>query len=289
MTGGDHGDDGEDVNSLLNAIRMAARREDEETNNLPADATPALSDGARARIVEAILRAQTAEHRPRTEPDPVTDDDENDALALRRKAQAPAGGARRRSNQRIWGMAAGGLAVVLAAAAAFVMWMRPASQTGSQEASQGGSLPAYFVSASGGVADLRGGKSESAEADGATTASVQRLRPESELRVICRPDNAITGPLAVRAFFVQGDNAGEVTPLVQLAPTGAAELRLRGSDLLPRYRGRGTLRVVVGRPADIRAVVPQVAVAGSGDSSGSPARNDGRRWLTVPLELVDLP
>jgi hypothetical protein len=186
-------------------------------------------------------------------------------------------------------VAVGGLAVVLAAAAAFVMWMRPANQTGSQEGSPDGSLPAYFVSASGGVAELRGGTSESADAEGATTASVQRLRTESELRVICRPDNAITGPLAVRAFFVQGDHVDEVAPLIQLAPTGAAELRLRGSDLLPRHRGRGTLRVVVGRPADIRAVVPQMAATGSADTSGPAARQDGRRWLAVPLDLFDRP
>jgi hypothetical protein len=95
--------------------------------------------------------------------------------------------------------------------------------------------------------------------------------------------------LAVRAFFVQGDSVDEVTPVVQLAPTGAAELRLRGSDLLPGHRGRGALRVVVGRPADIRAVVPQAAATAATDTSVSAARHDGRRWLTVPLDLLDRP
>ena len=140
----------------------------------------------------------------------------------------------------------GGLGVAAAAAAVFMIGMRPSGE--------GGPLPAYAVSASGGVAELRGGKPEATEAGGTTTTPTERLRAESELRVICRPDSAIAGPVAVRAFFVQGADVDEVTPAVQLAATGAAELRVRGADLVGRHRGHGNLRVVVGRPGAVRAV-----------------------------------
>lgn len=282
MTGGDRGDDGADV-TLLNAVRMAVKEDDDEIARLPANAMASLSDGTRSQIVDAILRAQADEHSRRNEPKQVTDDGGDDALALRRPSRGSARRSIQRSTRRGWVLGAGGLAVALAAAAAFMFWMRPEGQAGA--------LPAYFVSASGGVAELRGGKSEADDADSAATATapVQRLRAESELRVVCRPDSAITGPLAVRAFFAQGDDIDEVVPVIQTAATGAFDLRLRGSDLLPRHRGHGSLRVVVGRPAAIRAVLPPMAAKASGDISGSTARHDDRRWLTVPLDLLDLP
>jgi hypothetical protein len=263
MTGGAGGDDGEDVNSLLNAIRTVAREEDAEIANLPAALSPVLSDVTRGLIADEIMRAQAREREQKTQPQPQPSANLApgvDALELRRQA--------RQRSRRAFVLTGGGL--VVAAAAGFMMWMRPSGDV------PGASLPGYEVTASGGVAELRGGKSDTAVADGTTTAT-QRLRAESELRVTCRPDSAIEGPVAVRAFFVQGNDAAEVRPLVVVAATGAAELRLRGVDLLGGHRGHGNLRIVLGRPDAVRAVAARVAV----DPSGASAL----RWLTVPLDL----
>ncbi|HEY8924432.1 MAG TPA: hypothetical protein VIU64_08630, partial [Polyangia bacterium] len=143
------------------------------------------------------------------------------------------------------------------------------------------------VSASGGVAELRGGPldaTDPADTAGSQQAPLQRLRADSELRVVCRPDNPITGAVAVRAFFVRGEDAEEVSPVVRLAPTGAADLRLRGASLLSRHKGPGALVIVLGRSADIAALSPRQVAAG-----GPAATSDRLRRLTVPLDLIDGP
>jgi hypothetical protein len=246
MTGGARGDDGEDVNRFLNAIRTVAREEDAEIASFPTELAPVLSAVTRTRIADQIIANLSST---------------GDALELRRQA--------RQRSRRTFVLSAGGLAV--AAAAGLMMWMRPSGD------GPGAGLPLYAVSASGGVAELRGAKPDALDAAGTTTAT-QRLRPESELRVTCRPDTAIEGPVAVRAFFVQGGNdVTEVRPLVVLAASGAAELRLRGVDLLGQHRGHGDLRVVVGRPDAVRTLDLRAAIAPSGATT--------LRWLTVPLDL----
>ena len=281
MTSGDRGqgqgqgqrDDGADVLGLLNAIRKASREDEDETASLAADSSFSLSDETRERIVGSILRAQAQANERLADPRSVANlaASGDDALTLRWRFGAP--------TRRSLGFAASGLAVALAAAAAFSVWMRPANQAAM--------LPAYFVSASGGVSELRAGKPDPGTEDGTTVAPPERLRSESELRVVCRPDTAITGPLAVRAFFVQGYVVDEVIPVIQLAASGAVELRLHGHDLLARHRGQGRLRVVVGRPRAIRAVAPPMAASESDERYGSASVRSDRRWLTVPLDLLE--
>ena len=258
---------------LLNAIRNASREDDDETASLAADPSCSLSDATRERIVGSILRAQAEAKERLADAGSVASvaASGDDALSVQRRLRVP--------TRRNLGFAAGGLAVALAAAAAFSVWMRPADQAAM--------LPAYFVSASGGVSELRAGRPEPGTEDGTTIAPPERLRSESELRVVCRPDTAIVGPLAVRAFFVQGDAVDEVIPVVQLAPTGAVELRLSGHDLLSRHRGQGRLRVVVGRPRAIREVAPPMAASESDERYGSTSARGDRRWLTVPLDLLE--
>ena len=127
----------------------------------------------------------------------------------------------RRSRRRAW------LAVALpvAAAAGLLLVARPWLDSG-------GSLPAlptYEVSARGGMKELRQGEPESPGAAGAT-ARPERVRPQTELVVGCRPATAVEGPVAARAFVFRDGAAGsaaEVVTQVQTAPTGALEIRVR--------------------------------------------------------------
>ena len=108
-------------------------------------------------------------------------------------------------------------------------------------------------------------------------AQEQRLDPDSTRVVAARPETAVTGTVAARAFVVQGDgDATEVAPNAQVAPTGAIELRFRGADLIGTRHGAARLRVVVGRPEALRALPAR-----------SPSAVADPRWreLTVPLDL----
>jgi len=239
---------GDDMDVLLKAIRTAAREDDAAIAGFSGE-VPALSHEARAAIADRIVAIQK-EGR-------AGDDGRNvDVLAARRK--------RRPARAALWG----GASVALAAAAwALVMWSRPPS-VGAD-----GALPAYSITATGGVVETR----EPAPTDGANarTAPLQHLGAHSELQVNCRPDSAVTGPVAVRAFFAQSGSVGEVRPDVEVAPTGAVALRLRPAALPPHDAGPGELRVVVGRPAVVSALSKPLV----------PADGDGYRWLLVPLAI----
>ncbi|MES1205863.1 MAG: hypothetical protein ABUS79_07995 [Pseudomonadota bacterium] len=271
----------DDMNSLLTAMRAIGREDDAEMARFPAELTPSLSEATRARISDQILLVQARERSTRDRSSParamvasdvtgpgavnadVDVDGEQDALARRRNARA--------QSRRTILMGGGGVA--LAAAAALTLWMRPTDQ--------GPALPAYSVTASGGVADVRGARPDPTLPDN-HTAPIERIRAESELRVTCRPDSATEGPVAARAFFVQGTTVEEVRPTVEIADTGAVDLRLRGSDLVGRHRGPGSLRVVVGRPDAVRSIDPRSAAAERPEGFASAS---DQRWLTVPLDI----
>jgi len=301
--GGDRGDEGEgevmderepappsggpprvdDMNALLNSLRAVAREDDAETARFPVELTPSLSEATREQITAQILKAQARDRQIRTgtpsrsspamgaatAAGPDDGDPVDDALAERRRLRA--------QSRRSIVMGGGGLA--LAAAAALMLWMRP---TAEPEA-----LPAYSVTASGGVAEVRGGAADSTLPDGQTTPT-ERLRAASELRVTCRPDVALEGPVAARAFFVQGTTIEEVKPRIQVAATGAVELRLPGSELTGRYQGQGALRVVIGRPDTLRTIDPRTAAFDAAAGAPVAANGSDRRWLTVPLDLSPL-
>jgi hypothetical protein len=245
-----HNDD--DMDDLLKAIRAVAREDDAAIASFSGD-VPELSREARGTISERILALQ-AESRGGAA------GRVDGSLATRRE--------RRRGRAALWA----GAGVVLAAAAwALVVWTQPPSGIGGTE----GAVPAYSVIATGGVADNRGPGTD----DGASgrTAPVQHMGAQSELRIACRPDSAVAGPVAVRTFFVQGGTVEEVRPDVEVAPTGAVALRIRGSALPAHHDGPGELRVVVGRPAVVSALSkPLDATDGEGD-----------RWLFVPLQLAN--
>ena len=247
-----------DVNNLMNALAAVARQDEAELSLMPDALVPSLSDSQRDQLVGRILRAQAQQQQDRQQDLQAVaradgDPEEGDALARRRAARGP----RRRAF-----VVAGGGSVLLAAAAMMTLWLR----------SSGGlpALPGYALSVSGGVAELRGAPSDTARGEGVVAAG-QRVRADTELRIVCRPDTAIVGPIAVRVFFVQGEILDELHPVVRVAVTGAAEVRVRGAELLARHRGRGSLRILVGRPDAVR--------------DHGTTETEQRRALTVPLAL----
>jgi hypothetical protein len=238
---------GDDMDVLLKAIRTAAREDDAAIAGFSGE-VPALSREARANIADRIVALQK-EGR-------AGDGRNVDAMAARRK--------RRPARAALWG----GASVALAAAAwALVIWSRPPS-VGADAA-----LPPYSITATGGVVETR----EPAPTDGANarTAPLQHLGPHSELQITCRPDSAVTGPVAVRAFFAQSGTIDEARPDFEVAPTGAVALRLRPGALPPHDAGPGELRVVIGRPVAVSALSKPLTMTDG----------DGYRWLLVPLAI----
>jgi hypothetical protein len=234
------------VERLVLGLRATAKAEAEVVVP-PLEIAP-LSAAERDDIVAAILSAPTASRTTR-EISGVT------SLAAER---------RRRSR---WVAIAAPLAV--AAGLALVLGL-PARNPAFPP------LPAYDVSALGGLKEVRGGVTA---APGATaTAPTERVARDTDLTIRLRPATAVDGPLAVRAFLAAegGAPAQELSASVDLAPSGAAEIHVRPGASAPA--GRATVRVLVGRPDDVRAATPA-------DATGAPADASGRRWLTVPVDV----
>jgi hypothetical protein len=242
------------VDTLLTRLRALAKQEQDETG-MPDELRTPLSRAERDEIVAAVLAtggSRTATVTP----------------------LAP-----RRSRRRVW------LAIALpvAAAAGLVLVARPwVDSSGSLPV-----LPTYEVTARGGMKEVRGGESESPGAAGATSRP-ERVGPQTEIVVGCRPATAVEGPVAARAFVFRdgaGGSVAEIAPQVQTAPSGALEIRVRPLAAVTPVPGaaapvRWTLRVAVGRPDHVAKLAPSDAVA------GTPADAAAVRWLTVPLDLV---
>ena len=242
------------MDDLFSRLRALAKEEQDETG-VPGELRAPLSLSERDEIVAAVLATG----------------------APRAAAVTPL--APRRSRRRVW------LAIALpvAAAAGLVLVARPWLDSG-------GSLPAlptYEVSARGGMKELRQGEPESPGAAGAT-ARPERVGPQTEIVVGCRPATAVEGPVAARAFVFRDGEAGsaaEIVTQVQTAPTGALEIRVRPLAGVAAVAGqaapaRWTLRVAVGRPDHV------AKLAASDAAAGTPADGPAVRWLTVPLDLV---
>jgi hypothetical protein len=147
------------------------------------------------------------------------------------------------------------------------LWLRPLPPDPA--------LPPYAITASGGVREQRGTAAPTGR--DATAAALQRVRPESELVVTLRPESAVEGSVAARAFLVQGAEVTDVPAPTRVAPSGAVELRLRGADLVGQRRGPAVLNVLVGRPRAVAAATPRALE--------SVTSSPGVRVLTVPVDL----
>jgi hypothetical protein len=247
------------MKALLDGVQSVAREEDAEIEALSREADQPLAQAARDRIARRILEARHDARSP-SEASSFTPIGEKPTAG---SAAAPRGSARRR-RRFVSLVGAGG---IVAAAAAFALWARPSSQDLV--------LPAYSVTASGGVREQRGATPPPGADD--TTAALQRVRPDSELVIAVRPETTVAGAVAARAFLVQGTEVSEARAQTQIAPSGAVELRLRGVDLVGPRRGHALLRILVGRPSVIAsAASPTIENGASGP---------GLRVLTVPVDL----
>ena len=251
------GEDEEALKSLLHALGAVARADDAEAAAFSGGEIPSLSAEARDALVQRMLAARA---RPAAETAA--------SLTIDRRARAEVGdiqAARRRTTAR---RTAALVAFSLAAAAAVVVWIRPASDDLS--------LPGYAIAAQGGIKDVRGGGAAEAGGQDPSRAPPQRVRPSSELVISVRPDTPVSGPITARAFVVQGTEVAEARAAdLRVAPSGAAQLVLKGADLIGQRQGQAILRVVVGRTRALEGLDPRRVAR---ESSGP-----GWRVLTVPL------
>jgi len=269
----------QEMSPLLASVGAFAREEEAEIGTYAANTSHALSDVARESAVQKILALQARERAERAPPagaagapaGATVDPDRARATGEDPRAAAPVAlvpelPRRSRVKSRLLALAGGSLAVALV----LTLWFH--ATPGELP------LPAYSIAARGGIKQDRGLPTDSAD-DGSSVAQQQQLEPESLLIVAARPETAVTGTVAARAFVVQGDDATEVASNAQVAPTGAIELRFRGADLIGARHGAASLRVLVGRPEALRALPARAPLA-------PPALGDARwRMLTVPLEL----
>jgi hypothetical protein len=240
-----------DVENLVLELRKAARAEAKDEAQITAMLAP-LTAEERDQIAAAILKSPAGASTRTTVPSaPVT------SLAEARRKRTR------------WTM----IGVPLAAAAGLALVFALPSRHTSTEPP----LPGYEVSALGGLKEFRGGE-PTATAPSAV-AHPERIGRDTELTVRLRPATAVEGALAVRAFVIEGTAVRELAPSVELAPSGAAEVHVRPGTTLATGT-HATLRVLVGRPDDVKAAAPA-------EAAGTPAEANGRRWLTVPLDVVN--
>ncbi len=237
-----------DVEKLVLGLRATAKAEAAATVP-PSVEMMALSAEERAEIVAAILGEPATAGTRTTVPTGIT------SLAEARRKRTR------------WVTL--GLPLAAAAGLALVIGLPPRHPVQPP-------LPGYDVTAMGGLKEFRGGE-PIVEGIGAV-AHTQRIARDTELTVRLRPATAVEGALAVRAFIVDGTGVNELAPSVELAPSGAAEIHVRPGATVAAG-AHATLRVLVGRPDDVKAAAPS-------EAAGTPADAGGRRWLTVPVDVA---
>ncbi|WP_164018023.1 hypothetical protein [Pyxidicoccus trucidator] len=137
-------------------------------------------------------------------------------------------------------------------------------------------LPGYTLSVS----------SEQAVRAGATEPEVPRLGPGSRLDVLLRPEQAVEGPVEVRAFLLRSGEARAWSPLLERSPEGAVRIRGPVEALLPLPPGEWTLAIAVGRPGTLPEAPGEVLAR---VEEGRAPEAGTWRLLTRKFLLVDRP
>jgi hypothetical protein len=132
-------------------------------------------------------------------------------------------------------------------------------------------LPSYAVVATGGLREERG-------LPESTAVELQRLSSYSVLDVKLRPAQAVNGTVMVTAFVVQGDTFAPVSPIIDVADSGAVAVRAVATQVFGSRHGRWELRILLARP-ELSARIRKLVLDPAGHGPG---------WqrLTVPLELL---
>lgn len=265
---GDWSNDGDlprleaEMSPLLDAMGAFAREEEAEIGTYAANTSHALSEGAREGAVRKILALQARERAERTAASAQDLPPAGAPIVLVRDVPPKSPWTRTRRPLLALG------SVFVAAALALALWMHPAPQDPS--------LPPYSIAARGGIKDSRGVDAPDDGREVQVSTPEQRLDADSLLVVAARPETAVTGTVAARAFLVQGEDITEIAANAQVAPTGAIELHFRGAELIGARHGTASLRVIVGRPAALQALPAR---------ADSPTTDGRWRVLTVPLDL----
>ncbi|MBN1205934.1 MAG: hypothetical protein JXB05_13540 [Myxococcaceae bacterium] len=134
------------------------------------------------------------------------------------------------SRRRLRVVAPAVAALAAAAAVLFVVFPRG-----------GPPLPGYGLSFS----------SEQGVRSGAPEQEVPRLGPGSLLELVLRPEQAVEGPVEVRAFLLRPGEARAWTPPMERSPEGAVRIRGPVEALLSVPPGEWTLAIAVGRPGTL--------------------------------------
>jgi len=148
-----------------------------------------------------------------------------------------------------------------AAVALLIWWLLPVGPDG------GPALPAYDISARGGIRQVRG------EAE----QEIAKLAAGSELELTLRPSTAVEGKLAVAVFVVTPEGSQPVAAHAQLAASGAARLIIARSAF-GDLSGIVRLRVVIGRPERLQSAAEL--------ASASATAGPGWRRLELRVDLL---
>lgn len=260
------------MDDLLKALGKTARDDRARPfDSDEADATAPLDERAREAMVDAALLALTTPlEAPSSEPAPGLPAQRPDAIAAR--AERPEGGntadvapapgqastapaplrvvagarneaaskgasaatpaAPRGMVARLTRMHFGATAALaVAASIAFLLVFR-------SEGPSGDGLPPYSLSLSGSTSELRGEPS--------APSAVAKVRSNSTLTLVLRPEAPVNRPLEARAFVEQGGSLKRVDVPVEVSPEGALRLVARVDRLFVPPSGSHRLIVAVG-------------------------------------------
>lgn len=104
-----------------------------------------------------------------------------------------------------------------------------------------GALPPYFLDSSG-IASSRAGAGMAPPA-----SCVLQAGPRGSFELIARPNDAVTEPIAARAFLVRGNDVAPFPSDLEISPKGSVRL----FDESRKLTGATELRVVVGRRGEL--------------------------------------
>jgi hypothetical protein len=137
-------------------------------------------------------------------------------------------------------------------------------------------LPGYTLSVS----------SEQAVRAGAPEPEVPRLGPGSRLDVLLRPEQAVEGPVEVRAFLLRPGEARAWNPPLERSAEGAVRIQGPVEALLSLPPGEWTLAIAVGRPGTLPEAPGEVLAR---VEEGRAPEAGTWRLLTRKFLLVDRP
>jgi hypothetical protein len=202
---------------MLGDVARGERDADPQTEEAQALLRP-LGDDAKARFADAIMASigpPVAEPAPEPERPADREVVEAKIIPFPRRVM-------------IWALP------IAAAAAIAVVMLRPTSSP----------FTAYQLDASAGEQRLRSGNA-------APAPGLPKYADGSGLELVLRPQTRVDAPVAVRAFWMQGERIESWGPAIDAAAGGAFRINGEAGALLPGLRGEVELLFAVGPEATL--------------------------------------